>query len=164
MLLTDQQGHSNDNGHDDPGLNPGRLCYRNTFAVAWTDQTIRGAFRCAGWGTNTLKHLMQKPIDALLILITVERLYDVDLTWAEECLWALVDPENTHLLRKGKYHCTADLLFDWFGFSCFVELKLQTDLLVWPNPNRPYSDISPYEVSECSLVDPISATRGLIPY
>ena len=32
--------------------------------------------------------------------------------------------ENTHLLRKGKYHCTADLLFDWFGFSCFVELKL----------------------------------------
>ena len=32
--------------------------------------------------------------------------------------------ENTHLLCKGKYHCTADLLFDWFGFSCFVELKL----------------------------------------
>ena len=32
--------------------------------------------------------------------------------------------ENTHLLRKGKYHCTADFLFDWFGFSCFVELKL----------------------------------------
>ena len=35
-----------------------------------------------------------------------------------------ISPENTHLLRKGKYHCTADLLFDWFGFSCFVELKL----------------------------------------
>ena len=32
--------------------------------------------------------------------------------------------ENTHLLRKGKYHCMADHLFDWFGFSCFVELKL----------------------------------------
>ena len=28
-------------------------------------------------------------------------------------------PENTHLLCKGKYNCTADLLFDWF-----VELKL----------------------------------------
>ena len=26
-------------------------------------------------------------------------------------------PENTHLLRKGKYHCTADLLLDWFGFG-----------------------------------------------
>ena len=33
-------------------------------------------------------------------------------------------PDNTHLLRKGKCRCTADLLFDWFGFSCFVELKL----------------------------------------
>ena len=44
--------------------------------------------------------------------------------------------ENTHLLCKRKYHCMDDLLFDWLGFSCFVELKLQTDLLVWPNPNR----------------------------
>ena len=35
-----------------------------------------------------------------------------------------MQPENTHLLCKGKYHCTADLLFDWFGFSCFVEFKL----------------------------------------
>ena len=25
--------------------------------------------------------------------------------------------ENTHLLCKEKYHCTADLLFDWFGFD-----------------------------------------------
>ena len=25
-------------------------------------------------------------------------------------------PENTHLLCKGKYHCTADLLFDQLGF------------------------------------------------
>ena len=23
--------------------------------------------------------------------------------------------ENTH--HRGKYHCTADLLFDWFGFN-----------------------------------------------
>ena len=44
--------------------------------------------------------------------------------------------ENTHWLLKGKYHCTADLLFDWCRFSCFVELKLKTDLLVLPNPNR----------------------------
>ena len=31
-----------------------------------------------------------------------------------------VGQENTHLLRKGKYHCTADLMFYWFGFSCFA--------------------------------------------
>ena len=39
--------------------------------------------------------------------------------------------EKTHLLCKGKYHCMADLLLDWFGLSCFVELRLLTDLLVW---------------------------------
>ena len=25
--------------------------------------------------------------------------------------------DNTHLLHEGKYHCMADLLFDWFGFG-----------------------------------------------
>ena len=25
--------------------------------------------------------------------------------------------ENTHLLSKGKYNYTADLLFDWLGFG-----------------------------------------------
>ena len=55
---------------------------------------------------------------------------------AEQGDLSLYKAENTHLLRKGKYHCMADLLFDWFGFSCFVELKLSTDLLIWPNPNR----------------------------
>ena len=28
-----------------------------------------------------------------------------------------VNAENTHLLCKGKYHCTADLLFDQLGFG-----------------------------------------------
>ena len=35
-----------------------------------------------------------------------------------------VKTENTHLLCKGKYLCMVDLLFDWFGFNCFFELKL----------------------------------------
>ena len=26
-------------------------------------------------------------------------------------------PANTHLVHKGKFHWTADLLFDWFGFG-----------------------------------------------
>ena len=34
--------------------------------------------------------------------------------------------ENTHLLRKGKYHCTADLLFDWFGFSKLIKIYVRT--------------------------------------
>ena len=45
-------------------------------------------------------------------------------------------PENTQLLRKGKYDCAADLMFDWFGFSCVIVLKQSTDLLVWPNQNQ----------------------------
>ena len=28
-----------------------------------------------------------------------------------------VHTENTHLLCKGKYHCTAELLFDWLVFG-----------------------------------------------
>ena len=28
----------------------------------------------------------------------------------------IINSENTQLLHKGKYHCKADLLFDWFGF------------------------------------------------
>ena len=27
----------------------------------------------------------------------------------------MMRPENTH--HRGKYHCTADLLFEWFGFD-----------------------------------------------
>ena len=37
--------------------------------------------------------------------------------------------ENTHFLRKGKYHCMADLLFVSFGFSCFAYAELVTYLL-----------------------------------
>ena len=32
--------------------------------------------------------------------------------------------EHTHLLHKGKDHCTADLLFHWFGFDKLVNLYL----------------------------------------
>ena len=47
-----------------------------------------------------------------------------------------VQPENTHLLSKWKYHCMADLLFDRIGFSCFAYIELDRDLQVWSNPNQ----------------------------
>ena len=57
---------------------------------------------------------------------------------------------------KRKCHCTADLLFDWFGFTCFAHVQSTTDLLVRPTPHqsnrRLASDTSPYEVSFCSLL------------
>ena len=45
-------------------------------------------------------------------------------------------PDNTHLLRKGKYRCMADLLFDWLGLSCFASVVLDRDLQVWLNPKQ----------------------------
>ena len=42
--------------------------------------------------------------------------------------------DNTHLPRKGKYHCIADLLFDWLGFSCFAYVEFDTDIQIWLNP------------------------------
>ena len=44
-------------------------------------------------------------------------------------------PENTHLLRKGKYHGMTDL-FDWLGFSCFASVELNRDLQFWSNANQ----------------------------
>ena len=32
-------------------------------------------------------------------------------------LWPLAAAGNT---KRGKYHCTIDLLFDWFGLACFA--------------------------------------------
>ena len=62
-----------------------------------------------------------------------------------------VTPENTHLLCKGKYHCTTDLLFDWFGFSWTTGLhvcQIQTS----QTGGQPYSETFLYEESECSLI------------
>ena len=40
------------------------------------------------------------------------------------------------LNRPGKYHCTIDLLFILFTFSCFTNAELVTYLLVWLNSNQ----------------------------
>ncbi len=33
----------------------------------------------------------------------------------------MISPGNT---KRGKYHCTIDLLFDWFGLVCFAKKKI----------------------------------------
>ena len=43
--------------------------------------------------------------------------------------------QREYLFYNGKYHCTADLLFCLLVFSCFTRVELETDLLVWSNPN-----------------------------
>ena len=49
---------------------------------------------------------------------------------------ACVKIENTHLLRKRKYRCMANLQFDWLGFSCFAYVELDRDLQVWSYLNK----------------------------
>ena len=56
--------------------------------------------------------------------------------------------EYTHLLCTGKYHCSADLHIDRFGFSCFAYVELDTEI---QSGGQPYSDTFPYKVSESSL-------------
>ena len=69
-------------------------------------------------------------------------------------LW--LGPENPHFLFKGKYHCTADLLFVLFGFSCFAYAEIATCLFVWSNPKqsnrRPVVQWNLPFQSECSLL------------
>ena len=55
-------------------------------------------------------------------------------------------PENTHLLCKGKYHCTADLLFDQWRFGqtskSLYSYNLTKQLI--PNQSNRRSDIQWY--------------------
>ena len=54
-----------------------------------------------------------------------------------QAIWPVEhQPENTHLLCKGKYQFTAVLLFVWFRFSYFACVELETFLLVCLNPNQ----------------------------
>ncbi len=51
----------------------------------------------------------------------------------------------------GKYHCTVDLLFDWFGISCMTTdnfcFYLQSILIqTSQTEGQPYSDTSPFSI------------------
>ena len=59
---------------------------------------------------------------------------------------------NTNTLRKGKYPCTADLLFYW---SVFNQARESVD-----NGGQSYRDTSPYEVSEYILDNVVLQNKG----
>jgi hypothetical protein len=55
---------------------------------------------------------------------------------------------------KGKYHCTIDLLFDWFGISCMTAenfcFYLQNRLIqTGQTGGQWYSDTSPFSIPCC---------------
>ena len=54
-------------------------------------------------------------------------------------------------ILKGEYHCTIDLLFDWFGLVCFENKKKNCRLLYsWFQSSQTgsqwYSDTSPFSI------------------
>ena len=64
-------------------------------------------------------------------------------------LVTIPNAEYTHLLRKGKYHCMADLLFQLLCLCC---IRYRFTSLVESKPvKQEVSHTSPYKVSECSL-------------
>ena len=48
--------------------------------------------------------------------------------------------KNTHLIGKGKCHCITDLLFDWFGFSCFDDVESDQIYMLCQTGGQMYSD------------------------
>ncbi len=55
-------------------------------------------------------------------------------------------------IKKGKYHCTIDLLFDWFGLICFANKNINCQLSYnWFQTSQTggqwYSDTSPFSIS-----------------
>jgi hypothetical protein len=62
---------------------------------------------------------------------------------------------------RGKYHCTVDLLFDWFGFSCMTTDKfcfyLQNKLIqTGQTGGQQYSDTSPFSIPWFVDTDPVA--------
>ncbi len=56
---------------------------------------------------------------------------------------------------RGKYHCTIDLLFDWFGLVCFAYINKNCQLTYsWFQTNQTggqwYNDTSPFSIPCCS--------------
>jgi hypothetical protein len=39
-------------------------------------------------------------------------------------------------ILKGKYHCTVDLLFDWFRLVCFANKKQKLSVVIQLIPNQ----------------------------
>ncbi len=83
--------------------------------------------------------------------------YRVWFCWVSLCrvLFCWRDAVDTEIreYKKGKYHCTIDLLFDWFGLACFANKnkKLSVVLQLIPNQSNWRSTVQWYFPLEYSL-------------
>jgi hypothetical protein len=61
--------------------------------------------------------------------------YLVLKTFAIECVYS-VDINEQGILRREKYHCMVDLLFDWFGLVCFANKNKKLSVVIQLIPNQ----------------------------
>jgi hypothetical protein len=54
----------------------------------------------------------------------------------------LCEARNTKGERK--YHCTVDLVFDWFGLVCFANEKMSVVIQLFPNQSNRRSTVQGY--------------------
>ncbi len=52
------------------------------------------------------------------------------------CVCAQKKPHIYHGILKGKYHCTIDLLFDWFGLVCFANKNKKLSIVIQLIPSQ----------------------------
>ncbi len=51
-----------------------------------------------------------------------------------QCKWSLMGLSREYL--RGKYHCTIDLLFDWFGLAYFANKNKKMSVVIQLIPNQ----------------------------
>ncbi len=77
--------------------------------------------------------------------------------WHIQCL----GPGNT---KEGKYHCTVDLLFDWFGISCVATdnfcFYLQNTNPIQAKGGQWYSDTSLFSILSLGIRCFINVNQG----
>ncbi len=103
-------------------------------------------------------HFIDKDIKSLIMSVTIALIKSsCQLSFyckpeENKVLWT--DPQvvfTTREYKRGKYHCTIDLLFDWFRLVCFANKnKNCQSSYSWFQTSQTggqwYSDISPFSV------------------
>ena len=96
----------------------------NTFTGTGSDPTHKAIVTKTGNGQRLM--VIKSPegraeewkfafSDCGLVLVRSQALNASIGLWGQQLISLKARPENTH--NRGKCHCMADLLFDWFGFD-----------------------------------------------
>jgi len=88
-------------------------------------------------------------VDGTYEVSVLQNFFSRSLTLRQNEAWFVCADYFRQGILKGKYHCTADLLFDWFGISCMTSnnfcFSLQNRLIqTGLTGGQWYSDPSPF--------------------